>query len=253
MGVTRSGPRVIDFAPILKADAVPLNALIRALLNGCEQAFRTGVEIEFALTLPGEGAAAARLGLLQVRPMVASYPVVEVDLAALGRGRLLASSSRALGNGRVASIRDVVYVEPEAFDRARSRSIGADLDAINRRLVAQDCPYILVGFGRWGSSDPSAGVPISFAQISGARVIVEVPFSDTGFMPSQGSHFFHCITSSRILYFSVERDGPDSVDWAWLASQTPVAETPFVRHVRCEKPLLVEVDGRTGRGVILKE
>ena len=252
MGISGTGPRILNFAPILKGDTLPLTPLLQRLLNACEQALGNMVAIEFAMTLSPDGSAPARLGFLQARPMVVSDMLVKVPVQLLESDEALVASESALGNGRISSVQDIVYLKPEVFDIAHSRMIGQELDIINRSLLAQKAPYLLIGFGRWGSSDPSAGIPINFGQISGARVIVEATLPNINFMLSQGSHFFHNLTSFKILYFSVSHAGPYQVDWRWLDMQSPVAETQFVRHVRTSSPLEIRVDGRTGRGVILK-
>ena len=252
MGISGTGPRILNFAPILKGDALPLTPLLQRLLNECKQALGNMVAIEFAMTLEPGGSTPARLGFLQARPMVVSEMLVKLPVQLLASDDALVASESALGNGRISSVQNIVYLKPEVFDVAQSRTIGQELEAINRSLLAQKAPYLLIGFGRWGSSDPSAGIPINFGQISGARAIVEATLPNINFMLSQGSHFFHNLTSFKILYFSVSHSGPYQVDWQWLGMQSPVAETQFVRHVRTSSPLEIKVDGRTGRGVILK-
>jgi hypothetical protein len=252
MGISGHGPRILDFGQLLKADLLPLTPLIKDALECCEELFGRTVEIEFAMTFPDPDASPARFGLLQVRPMLASHSQVEVGSEDLIKANVLVASESALGNGSNASIRDVVYVNPQAFDIKHTRSIGLQLEAINRRLVAEECPYVLIGFGRWGSSDPSAGIPVNFKQVSGARVIVEATLPSIDFIPSQGSHFFHKITRSRVFYFSISEKGALRIDWGWLDKQTAVGETEFIRHIRLLSPLTVKVDGRTGRGVIIK-
>jgi len=253
MGITGHGPRILDFAQILKADLVPLAALLKESLRTCEESLGTMVEIEFALTFPDSGTLPARFHFLQVRPMAVSQSRVEVHPEELTGNNVLVASESALGNGASASIRDVVYVKPQAFATRHTRPIGLQLEAINRRLLTEECPYVLIGFGRWGSSDPAAGIPVNFGQISGARVIVEATLPSVDFILSQGSHFFHNITSSKVLYFSVSHSGQFRIDWEWLDRQRAVRETEFTRHVRLPSPLGIKVDGRTNRGVIFKE
>ena len=252
VGIAGHGPRVLDFAYILKIGLIPMNALIRELLEACAQALGCAIELEFALTIPYPEASPSRFGLLQVRPMVVSQARVDVSAEELTAGNVVVSSRSALGNGVIDSIRDVVYIRPEAFDATHTNSIMRELEALNRRLVSENCPYVLIGFGRWGSSDPSAGIPVKFGQIAGARVIVESSFPGMGFMPSQGTHFFHNLTSFETLYFSTSCHGEQRIDWAWLARQSAAGEAGSVRHVRLLSPLLIKVDGRTSRGVILR-
>ena len=251
-GISGKGPRVLDFAPILKAQRIPLNRLLVELLDRCSRALGTSVEIEFAMTLSDPDPLPARFGLLQVRPMLVAYPEVEVRMPDCRSADVLAGSDCALGNGVIDSIRDIVYVRPFAFDPHDGTSIARTLEVINQSLVAADRPYVLIGFGRWGSTDPSAGIPVDFGQISGAQVIVESTLPDVNILLSQGSHFFHNIVSRRALYLSVSHLGQYAVDWGWLEAQVPVTETALVRHVCLRAPLEVRVDGRTRLGVIVK-
>jgi hypothetical protein len=252
-GLGSQGPRVLNFSPLLELEEYPVNALVRRLLGVCEEALDAEVEIEAAMTFPGVWGDGVRLGFLQVRPMVAPESAVEILPEELGGERVLASSERVMGNGVVEGIRDVVFLRPEAFDPKFSRVMASELEKVNLRLVQGGRPYLLIGFGRWGSSDPWLGVPVTWSQVSGAKVIVESTLPGVNVDPSQGSHFFHNLTSFQVSYFSV-RDGDPvgGIDWAWLSRQEMAGETAYLRHVRLSGPLLVRVDGRTGRGVILK-
>jgi hypothetical protein len=170
----------------------------------------------------------------------------------LPRARVLAASDRVMGNGIIGTIRDIVYVKPSAFAPGHGLAIAEALEAKNRELAAAGRSYLLVGLGRWGTSDPSAGIPADFGQVSGARVMVEATLPDFDVMASHGSHFFHNIASRRVLYFSVGHGEPYEVDWSWLDAQQAAGESRFVRHVVLASPLEVRVDGRTGRGLIVK-
>jgi hypothetical protein len=166
---------------------------------------------------------------------------------------VLAASETALGNGFLENIRDVVFVKPEKFNVHHSETVASELELLNHRLRASDGPYLLIGFGRWGTSDPQAGIPVNFGQISGAKVIIESALPETSAMLSQGSHFFHNITSFKVFYFSLSPADPYRIDWDWLKKQPVTQETEFVRHVRLSAPLRIKVDGRTSRGVIIHE
>jgi hypothetical protein len=249
-GVRESGPRVVDFATILKLDHLPLNELLKQLLKVCEDTLGTMVEIEFAVTLNRELGRPARFGFLQVRPMVVSGTEVEVPLSKLTGDKVLVASESTLGNGIVDTIEDIVYVKPDTFNASYTETIAAQLETMNRALLDEERPYVLVGFGRWGSTDPLGGVPVNFGQISGARVIVEATLPTMSTTPSQGSHFFHNVTSFQVFYFSVGHLEEYRIDWGWLNRQNIVGETDFVRHVRLERPLTIEVDGKRRRGVI---
>ena len=249
-GTGRVGPRVLDFAPILLHDELSLVPLLRRLLAACEAAVGAPVEVEFALSLvPG---ARPRFGFLQVRPLLRSSETVEVGEEDLAGPLTVVGSELALGNGE-RRLEDVVYVVPEGFEGRLTPAIALEIERLNRPLVEAGRHYLLVGFGRWGSSDPWLGIPVRWDQIAGARAIVETTLPQMRPEPSQGSHFFHNLSSFAVLYLTVPAAGPGpGIDWAWLASQPEVARTEHVRHVRCRQPLLLRVDGRSRRGAVLR-
>jgi len=249
-GVAEKGPRIIDFAPLLKLELIPLNKMLRVLLNLCEDTLDRMVEIEFAMTLDEKHGSPARFGFLQVRPMVVSEAKVDVSLTELVGDQVLVASESVLGNGILDNIQDIVYVKPEKFRAHETQNIAAQLEELNHRLGASHVPYLLMGFGRWGSTDPLGGIPVNFGQISGAKAIVESTLPEMNFMLSQGTHFFHNITSFRVLYFSVPHWEKYTIDWNWLRRQTAVSETEYVRHIKLSSPLTIKVDGTTSRGVI---
>ncbi len=262
VGVGPRGPRILDFAPLLKLGAWPLNEALRGLLGLFAERLGTAVEIEFALTLPPPASPAApearpaRLGFLQVRPMLVSAQVVEVSDAELASPLAVVRSERVMGNGRIEGIRDVVYVKPETFEARHTPVIAGEVDRLNQALLEDGRPYLLLGFGRWGSADPWLGIPVGWAQISGARVIVEAGLPAMNVDMSQGAHFFHNLLSFQVAYFSVPMPGPGgsppAVDWDWLRGLPTRRESSFVRHVEAPAPLAIRVDGRRGRGVVLR-
>ncbi len=245
-GTGVAGPRVLDFSMLLTHRMIPVNDIVRSVLHECEAALDAPVEIEFAMSFDPH-----RFGFLQVRPMAVSREAVVVAETELSTPPAIVASTSCLGNGTVDSVRDVVYVRPDTFDLKHTRRIASEIEKINHRLIRDDRPFVLVGFGRWGSSDPWLGIPVNWGQISGAKVIVEAMLEGMSIELSQGSHFFHNLTSFQVLYFSLPARGLHEVDWSRLASQTIVTETEFVRHVELDEPLVVRVDGRTGRGVIM--
>ncbi len=247
-GTWGRGPRLVNFAPLLSYGQAALNDTVRQALAACEEAVGEPVEIEFALTLRADGA--ARLGFLQVRPLVVARETVAVAEEELAAAGVLAASRRVLGNGADESVSDVVYVKPAAFDVKATPAIALEIEALNDALMRDGRPYLLAGFGRWGTSDQWGGVPVEWAQICGARAILEATASGMHAGPSQGSHFFHNLTSFRVLYFSLDEAESRRVDWGWLDARPASAETRYVRHVRLASPLSIKVDGRTGMGVI---
>jgi hypothetical protein len=254
-GTGREGPRAVDFAPLLSYGEIPLNDVIRELLSIGESVLDEAVEIEFAVGLSKKTAAKTRFGFLQLRPMLVSEKEVELQEDELARPDLLLASDRVMGNGALETIHDAVYVRPGSFESRLTPKIAAELDKFNRPLLAEGRPYLLIGFGRWGSSDPWLGIPVGWGQIAGARVIVESTLPGMDVEPSQGAHFFHNIISFEVLYLCVRHEegspgGRRGIDWGWLDRQPAVAETDLVRQVRFEKPFRIKVDGRSGRGAV---
>jgi hypothetical protein len=249
-GVGVKGARVVDFAPLLELDLWPVNAVLKRLLDVFERETETAVEIEFATVFPKLGEGVARFAFLQVRPMMVSRERVDIPDTVAGDSDVLLHSDRVMGNGKVDSIRDVVYVKPDTFEARLTPKIANELEVFNRRLQQERRPYLLIGFGRWGSSDPWLGIPVNWGQISGAKAIVESTLEGMNVEPSQGTHFFHNISSFLVSYFTVHHERGTGIDWQWLERQKVADETELVRHVELERPLLAMVDGRTGRGAI---
>jgi len=250
-GTGIKGPRAVTFAPILSLEQYPLNNLVKTLLKVCEEAVECEVEIEFAATFENGSGRTLRLGFLQVRPMVVSHSKIEITADEMTGENVLAASDRVLGNGVVEEIKDIIYIMPETFNAKHTRQIAGELSNFNSRMLDMQKPYLLIGFGRWGSSDPWLGTPVEWGNISGVKAIVEATLPDMDVDLSQGSHFFHNLTSLQICYFSVHHAGPYRINWEWLNGRKEESRTEFIRHVSLEKPLTVKVDGRSGRGVIL--
>lgn len=251
-GTGRPGPRILNFARILVDNEIPLNQLLTTLLDMGEQAVGSEVEIEFAVTLDRRHGVPARFGFLQMRPMVVSSEKIDLPLEMLSDERAIVSSEKALGNGVIDSITDIVYVKPSHFEARTTPQIAQELDAVNRQLLQGGRRYLLIGFGRWGSSDPWLGTPVEWGQVSGARAIVEATLPEMNIELSQGSHFFHNLSSFQVCYFSVHHAGSFRIDWEWLDRQQVIRETELIKHVRAAAPVTITVDGRTGRGVILR-
>lgn len=254
-GTAYAGPRILNFAPMLVQQQFPLNDLVRALLATAENTLKAQVEIEFALTLELQRSELirARLGFLQVRSLVVSDEVVDITPEELSDPRSIVASDMVMGNGSAHDIRDIVFVRPEKFSPLVTPAIAQQLESVNRQLQEQLRPFLLIGFGRWGSSHPSLGIPVDWSQISGARTIVEATLPEMNVELSQGSHFFHNLSSFRTSYFMVRHGGRFGINWEWLNRQPVVHETELIRHVRTAGSLKVRVDGRTRCGVILPE
>jgi CheY-like chemotaxis protein len=251
-GISRPGARVVTFAPILKHNVFPLAALLDALQKLGAGALGRPVEIEFAVRM-GDHETPSDFGFLQMRPLVCAGATEDAAVEAAAAGDVLCRSSHVLGNGRMEDIHDVVVVDYESFHRSSSVEVAEVVARLNAELVHAKTPYILIGVGRWGSKDPWLGIPVTWDQVSGARVIVEAGFRDMRVTPSQGSHFFQNLTAFHIAYFTINPDlGEGLVDWAWLAGQPSVQQIGSVRHIRTEQPFTVAISGTRGMGVILK-
>ena len=193
------------------------------------------MEIEFALTFSDRAVARrsgrlpARLGFLQVRPMLVSSQTVEIGEDELADPRAVVRSEHVMGNGVIDGLRDIVYVKPEVFEARHTPAIAAEVDALNQALVEEGRSCLLVGFGRWGSADPWLGIPVEWAQIASARVIVEASLPAMNVDMSQGAHFFHNLLSFRVAYFSVPGLDASGIDWEWLRP----AARPGGRPISC--------------------
>ncbi|HKI13185.1 MAG TPA: PEP/pyruvate-binding domain-containing protein [Candidatus Acidoferrum sp.] len=252
-GLNRPGMRVVTFAPVLKYGLFPLAPLLEQLLKDGENAFGQPVEIEFAVRLPRQTGELAEFGFLQIRPLVLSRESEELRMENVDAARLIARTTKVLGNGRIENLRDIVVVDSQRFERGQSQEVARLVSYFNAKLNEENRPYLLVGVGRWGSNEPWLGIPVEWDEISGARVIVEAGFWDFRVTPSQGSHFFQNLTAFQVGYFTVNPDlGEGSVDWAWLAAQPAMEERGCVRHLRFAEPLLVLMNGRTSQGMIFK-
>ena len=252
MGGTARGPRLVDFSPLLQGRIAALNELLQELLRLTEKETGEAVEIEFALAFDPHRQRDSRFGFLQTRPMVVASQGAVVDLEDFDEEKLLIYSERAMGNGVLNDIRDILYLQPETFGAEQTREIAMEVERFNSHLIEEHVPYILIGFGRWGSADPWLGVPVQWGQISGARVIVETTLEQMNPDLSQGSHFFHNMTSLGILYLSVSDPKAFPIDWAWLRKQPVIRQSEHLRHVRSAAPLSVRIDGRSGKGLILE-
>ncbi len=252
-GIGRSGMRLVSFAPILKHGVFPLAEILSHILEVGARGTDGPVEIEFAADLSGLPGQPKEFAVLQLRPLALARETAELEIGDVPAGALVCRSSTVLGNGRVDNLRDVVVVDPQRFDRAYSRVAAAEVARLNIRLLEKGRPYLLVGVGRWGSADPFFGIPVSWDEISGARVIVEAGFRDFKVTPSQGTHFFQNLAAGGVGYFTVNPEAGDgSLDWEWLAAQPAEETLTYTRHLVLSGPLFVKMNGRLNEGVILK-
>jgi len=250
-GLDSPGPRVINFADILKYNYVPLAQTLKTVLEVVTEACGTPVEIEYAVDLNKDESGNASFYLLQIKPMLGMGAGYKIDPDSIDEDKLLLFTRKSMGNGLVNDIADIVFIEPELFDNKLTVSMADEIATINELMVRENRKYILIGPGRWGSRDRFLGIPVAWPQISGARVIVEVALTDFHPDASLGSHFFHNVTSMNVGYFSVDQNsGRDIIHWDRIRGARLIGTGNFHRHVRFEKPLTVSMDGKMGMAVI---
>ncbi len=252
-GLSRSGSRIVTFAPILKHHIFPLSEIVQSILDLGKWGMGTPVEIEFAVNMSVPKGQPKEFAVLQTRPLVLKREMEVLHMDDEPESALLCRSSYVMGHGIIDDIRDIIYVNPLTFDRSKTREIAREVGQLNARMVHKKRPYLLIGMGRWGTSDNWLGIPVKWDQISGAKTIVETNFKDMVVTASQGSHFFQNLTSFMVGYFTINPHKKEGfVDWDWLLAQPVKDEKHFTRHVRLEKPLAVKMNGHNNSGIVIK-
>ncbi len=246
------GVRLLTFAAVLKYELFPLAQILREMLAMCEEGMGRSVEIEFTLNFASPDQNTAEFVLLQVRPMTARQSSVQVDIQEAEIGQAICFSQNAIGNTGGCRVTDIIYIKPDVFQAAHTRLVARQISELNRILEQAGRKYMLIGPGRWGSEDSWLGIPVQWADISGVGAIVETTSEELRAEPSQGSHFFHNLASLEISYLCVSDQAPDRIDWQWLTAQPIAHQTTYVGHVHLSTPLILKVDGRTSRGVLVR-
>ncbi len=250
-GLTEPGPRVINFANILKYDYIPMSKTIEVILDIVSEALGSPIEIEFAIDLNKDKQGRASFYLLQIKPLIKNIVDADISLDEVDNKRLLLYSENGMGNGIIDTISDVIYVDMDKFDKLKTEKMRDEIDTLNRKMVAQNRKYILMGPGRWGTRDRFIGIPVAWSNISHAKIIVEVSMEDFPLDASLGSHFFHNVISMNVGYFSVKHNALiDYINWEELQNATLVEETKYFRHVRFRKPLEIIMDGKKRASLI---
>lgn len=250
-GLYEGGRKVISFAGVLQQDVFPLPELLQMSMRYGAEAMRRPVEIEFACNLNADRTGS--LYLLQIRPIVDQKQMLDEDLAAIPDTDCLLRSHNSLGHGVTEDVTDVVYVKTDdRFSAADNPTIAREIEKLNKEYLDRGTNYVLVGPGRWGSSDSWLGIPVKWPHISAARVIVEVALKNYRVDPSQGTHFFQNLTSFGVGYFTIDENRNDGCfHKATLDAMPAVEETDHVRVVRFEKGLRIMMDGKKGEGVVV--
>jgi CheY-like chemotaxis protein len=252
-GVIHPGKRVITFSSILQHKVFPLAEILTTLLEIGQREMNNPVEIEFAVNLETPPGTPKIFSFLQIRPIVHTEETQNINLEHIIAEETIIYSEAALGNGLFKGIHDLVYIKPDSFNSANNKSVALEIEKINALFVKQGKGYVLIGPGRWGSTDPWLGIPVKWPQISAARIIIESGLKNYRIDPSQGTHFFQNLTSFRVGYFTINpyiNEGYYDVDY--LNSLDVVYEDNYIRHVRFSNPLEIMIDGKNHKGVILK-
>jgi hypothetical protein len=251
-GVYETGRKLITFAGVLQHDVVPLPELMQMSMKCGSEAMRRPVEIEFACNIHADKT--CDFYLLQIRPIVDAKEMLDEDVRAIPDADCLLRSHNSLGHGISEDVTDVVYVKyDDHFSAMNNFYVADDIERINRKFLADGKNYVLIGPGRWGSSDHYLGVPVKWPHISAARVIVEVALKNYNIDPSQGTHFFQNLTSFGVGYFTVDTNTEEGgfVNKEMLDAMPAVEETQYVRHVRFDRPLRILMDGKKQEGAVL--
>ena len=250
-GIYEGGRKIISFCGVLQQDIIPLPRLLQMSMKYGAEAMRRPVEIEFACNINDDRT--ADFYLLQIRPIVDSKQMLDEDVAAIADDKCLLRSHKSLGHGVVEDVVDVVYVKyDDNFTAANNYRIADDIERINRKFLAEERGYVLVGPGRWGSSDSWLGIPVKWPHISAARVIAEVALKNYRVDPSQGTHFFQNLTSFGVGYFTIDSNTNDGIFRKDILDAMPaVEETDYVRHVRFPRPFRILMDGMKQEGAVV--
>lgn len=250
------GRKVVTFANVLKHGSFPLAAITGFMLSTGQYEMGRPVEIEFAGNIYPRPDDDGRKGIvywLQIRPIVDQKEMLDDSITEVRDDEVIFRSDAALGHGLMEGVKHLVYVKPDKFDSLRTHEIAAEVGALNKEMTAAEEPYILIGPGRWGTSDPSLGIPVRWAQIAGARLIVESAMPGFRIEPSQGTHFFQNLTSFGTGYFTIDpAAGNGFIDSEYINSLPTVKETEFLKVVRFDEPLTIAINGRKSKGVVFR-
>jgi hypothetical protein len=250
-GLEVNGPRVVNFADILKFKYIPLAKTIETILNVVKEALGSPVEIEYAVDLNKDGQGRASFYLLQLKPLLGSMDHFEIDLETIDQNKILLYAERSMGNGNLENISDVVFVKMDNFDKTRTEEIIPEIEALNASMIQKNKKYVLIGPGRWGTRDRFIGIPLVWTQISNARVIVETGLPEFPLDASLGSHFFHNVTSMNVGYFSIQHDSAtDYIDWGILKQQKVISDMKYITHVEFKESLSIVMDGKKRTSII---
>ena len=244
-GLDMGGPRIINFADILKYNYIPLAETLELIMDIGKEAMGCPVELEFAVDMNKDELGRTSLYLLQIKPLLGAIDDYNINLNEVNKNNLILFTDRGMGNGIINNISDVIYIDREKFDSSKTIEMMEEIERLNIEMVKLDRKYILIGPGRWGTRDRWIGIPVAWPQISNAKVIVETDFEDFPIEASSGSHFFHNVTSMNVGYLTVHQGIDDNfIAWEKLDQQKLVGRTNFFKHIQFPNPLSVKMDGK---------
>lgn len=252
-GTMHKGKMVLTFSGILKYDKLPLASIMKNVLEISQREMNKPVEIEFAVNISHDPNERSVLNLLQIRPIVENLEVINQDILLIPDDELLISSNMSLGNGVIEDIYDIIYVNQDHFDASKNEKVAEMIDHLNEEMIRHKKNYILIGPGRWGSSDSWLGIPVKWAQISAARLIIETALENYMVDPSQGTHFFQNLTSFKVGYFTINEPHKQGfIDWKSISKLPIVFQNELITHVASKKPLTILLDAKQGIGRVKK-
>ncbi len=244
-GTRRAGPKILNFADILKYNYIPLAHSLEIVLEVVKEAMGAPVEIEFAVDLEKDREGKSKLYILQIKPLIGNMEDYHIEADQVNKESLLLYTENAMGNGKVDEIYDLIYVDIDKFDKSKTREMVEEISALNKKMRAENRKYVLIGPGRWGTRDPWIGIPVSWQQISMAKIIVETSLDNFPLDASSGSHFFHNVTAANVGYFSIQNQSKkDFINWEKLGKTEAIEETIFFKHLRFTKTLGIKMDGK---------
>lgn len=244
-GITKPGPRIVNFANILKYNYISLAKTIELVLELGKDAMGTAIEIEYAVDLAKDDEGKVSFYILQIKPLIQSGIECNIDLTAIDKDSIVLYSEKGMGNGHIDNITDVIYADVDRFDKSETEEMAKEIEEINDYMIEQDRKYVLIGPGRWGTRDRWIGIPVKWHMISNAKVIVESSFDEFPLDASSGSHFFHNVTSMNVGYFTVQPELLVSyIKYDMLNQQKVIRKGKYFNHVRFKKPLSIKMDGK---------
>jgi vacuolar-type H+-ATPase subunit F/Vma7 len=242
------GPKILNFANVLKHNYIPLARSIELVLDVVKEAMGAPVEIEFAVNLDKDSKGKSKLYILQIKPLIGNTENYSIDNQNIDKDALLLYTENGMGNGKVEDIYDLIYADIHSFDKSKTNDMVKEISYLNQKMRDENRKYILIGPGRWGTRDPWIGIPVKWHQISMAKIIVETSLDAFPLDASSGSHFFHNVT---VGYFSVQpSEGTGKINWEKLESYEPIEQTTYFKHLRFKKSLCVKMDGKKRIAII---